>query len=239
MTRDWRTSAEDRQYDVMISLHTHSLFSDGELCVSELVRRSEVRGYRAVAITDHADGASLEFIISRVVPCAEELSAALNIKVLAGVELTHVPPQLVPGMIRQARELGAMIVAVHGETITEPVAPGTNRAAIDGGADFLAHPGLISPEDAVCAAERGVLLEITTRKGHAYTNGHVVLTARAAGAKLVINTDAHAPGDIVGREEAERIARGAGLSREEIEGCFKNAETLIHDLTRDSLKIEN
>jgi len=37
----------------MIDLHTHSLFSDGELIPSELVSRAAAAGYRAIAITDH------------------------------------------------------------------------------------------------------------------------------------------------------------------------------------------
>ena len=44
----------------------------------------------------------------------------------------------------RARALGAQIVLVHGETIVEPVPPGTNHQAIEAGVDILAHPGLIS-----------------------------------------------------------------------------------------------
>jgi len=211
----------------MISLHTHTFFSDGELGVAELVRRAEVKGYRAIGITDHADDANLEFIISSVSRCAEKLNAVLNIKVITGVELTHVPPALIPNMIVRSRKLGAKIVGVHGETIIEPVASGTNRAAILGGADFLAHPGLISAEDAALAAEKGVFLEITTRKGHAYTNGHVVNMARQTGAKMIINTDSHSPSDLVTRKNAELIARGAGLTEKEIKDCFLNSEMIV------------
>ena len=39
----------------MFDLHTHSLLSDGELLPSELARRYEEKGFRAIAITDHAD----------------------------------------------------------------------------------------------------------------------------------------------------------------------------------------
>jgi len=211
----------------MISLHTHTFFSDGELGVSELVRSAEAKGYRAIGVTDHADDANLEFIISSVSKCAERLNAVLDIKVIAGIELTHVPPVLIPEMIERARKLGAKIIGVHGETIIEPVMPGTNRAAITGGADFLAHPGLISSEDAALAAEKGVFLEITTRKGHAYTNGHVVNMARQAGAKMIINTDSHSPSDLVIRKNAELIARGAGLTEEEIKDCFLNSEMIV------------
>ncbi len=213
----------------MISLHTHTFFSDGELGVSELVRRAEAKGYRAIGVTDHVDEANLEFIISSVSKCAEKLNAVLDIKVVAGVEITHVPPVLISEMINRARSLGAKIVGVHGETIIEPVLSGTNRAAILGGADFLAHPGLLSAEDAALAAEKGIFLEITTRKGHAYTNGHVLKMARIAGAKMIINTDSHSPSDLVTRENAELIARGAGLTGEEIRECFFNSEKIVKE----------
>ena len=51
----------------MIDLHTHTLFSDGGLVPSELVRRAEVIGYTAIALTDHADISTLDFIIPRVI----------------------------------------------------------------------------------------------------------------------------------------------------------------------------
>ncbi|MCX7847933.1 MAG: histidinol phosphate phosphatase domain-containing protein [bacterium] len=211
----------------MIDLHTHTFFSDGELGLAELARRAEVAGYEVIGVTDHADGANLELLLPRLVAAARELDGAMRIRVLAGVELTHVPPRMIPAMITRARQLGAQYVVVHGETITEPTAEGTNAAAIDGGADILAHPGLLSLEDAQRAAARGVLLEITTRKGHAYTNGHVVTVARAAGARLVINNDAHDPADLVGPTQARRIARGAGLSDGEIDACLRTAHEFV------------
>lgn len=211
----------------MIDLHTHTLFSDGDLIPSELVRRAVDLGYRGIAMTDHVDASNLSFVVSHVRTAADQLNAVLNIRVVVGVELTHVPPILIPEMIQRARHAGAQIVVVHGETLVEPTAEGTNYAAIKGGADILAHPGLLSAEDAQLAAERGVLIEITTRSGHSYSNGHVAATARAAGAKLVINTDTHGPSNMLRRKDAERLARGAGLTLDEIDQCYNNAEELI------------
>ncbi|WP_429885909.1 PHP domain-containing protein, partial [Geoalkalibacter halelectricus] len=47
----------------MIDLHTHTLFSDGELIPAELIRRAAVAGYTALAITDHVDLSNLDFIL--------------------------------------------------------------------------------------------------------------------------------------------------------------------------------
>jgi len=211
----------------MIDLHTHTLFSDGELIPSELARRAAVKGYTAIGMTDHGDLSNLDLIIPRLLRVAEDLSRAWGVTIVPGIELTHVPPVRFAEAVAEARKLGAKLVIGHGETIVEPVAPQTNRAAIEAGVDVLAHPGLISDEDAALAAEKGVLLEITTRKGHSLTNGHVVRMAQKHGAKLVVNNDAHAPGDLVSQEMAEQIALGAGMTPGEFVDAQENAAELV------------
>jgi putative hydrolase len=96
----------------------------------------------------------------------------------------------------------------------EPVVPGTNRAALEADIDLLAHPGFITEEEAALAAQKNILLELSGRKGHSLTNGHVARVAERTGAALAINADAHAPGDFLTPEMAEKVGLGAGLSRE-------------------------
>ncbi len=199
----------------MIDLHVHTLLSDGALLPTELVRRLEVLGYRAVALTDHVDAGNLESVVAAGRRVAESLSGVQGVKVIPGVELTHVPPAALGELTARARDLGAELVVVHGQTPVEPVAPGTNRAAIDAGVDVLAHPGMITPDEAALAAKKGVALEVTTRGGHNLTNGHVARVALAAGAPLVVNSDAHAPGDLMTPERARLTALGAGLSEDQ------------------------
>jgi histidinol phosphatase-like PHP family hydrolase len=198
----------------MIDLHTHTIFSDGELIPSELVRRAEMKGYKAIGITDHADYTNIEHILS-CVSKAKYLDDVLDIKILPGVELTHVPPQKIGPLAVLARKLGAKIVVVHGETPVEPVRPGTNRAALEARVDILAHPGFITLEEAELARENNVCLEITSRSGHNITNGHVVRMARLAKASMIVDTDTHAPRDLIDSKRAVEIAIGAGLSPEE------------------------
>jgi putative hydrolase len=215
----------------MIDLHTHTFMSDGVLVAAELIRRASVLGYRCIGITDHADSSNLESVIEGAKKAAEALRPHWPIKVIPGVELTHNPPALIPEMIREARRIGALLVVVHGETIVEPVEEGTNSKAITGGADIIAHPGFITPRDAARAARKGVHLEITARKGHSLANGHVAKTALEAGAPLILGTDSHAPGDLTTRENAERVARGAGLRPGDIRRMFANAERLAARLS--------
>jgi histidinol phosphatase-like PHP family hydrolase len=122
--------------------------------------------------------------------------------------------------------MGVPLIVIHGETLAEPVAPGTNRAALRTDIDILAHPGLITAEDAALARDRGIFLELSARKGHSLANGHVAKVARQVGASLIVNTDSHSPGDLISRDEACRVAQGAGLTEAEVEDIFQNAETL-------------
>jgi putative hydrolase len=211
----------------MIDLHMHTIFSDGELIPAELTRRAAVAGYRAMAITDHGDMSNMDLIIPRIAAVADDMGAAWGITVIPGIELTHIAPPDIAAAAKCARDLGAKIVVCHGETIVEPVAPGTNRAAIEAGVDILSHPGLITLEDVKRAAELGVCLELTTRKSHAYCNGHVAKLAFQVGAKLVVNSDSHAPSDLASKEFARKVANGAGLSNSQFDACLQNSAALV------------
>jgi putative hydrolase len=211
----------------MIDLHTHSLLSDGELTPAELMRRFEVAGYSALAITDHGDQSTIDLIIPRVAAFCEEINRQRGIRVIPGIELTHIPPQSIPPLVSKSRELGAKLVVIHGETIVEPVAPGTNKAAIEASADILAHPGLITEEEVLLAKERSVYLELTSRKGHSLTNGHVAQLARKTGASLVLNSDTHAPGDIWPAARLSEIVIGAGMTGDDYQTMIKNAESIV------------
>jgi histidinol phosphatase-like PHP family hydrolase len=216
----------------MIDLHTHSIFSDGELVPSELVRRAAVSGVRVIAITDHVDSSNVDFVVPRLVRVARDLNAAGTITVIPGAEVTHVPPGLFAQVVLKARELGARIVLAHGETLVEPVEEGTNRAAIEARVDILAHPGLITEEDILRAIELDVTLEITARKGHSLANGYVAKEALRLGAALTVNTDSHAPSDLIDRGMAVKILLAAGVSRAALEGVFQRAELLVARATK-------
>ncbi len=211
----------------MIDLHMHTTFSDGELIPAELIRRAKVAGYKAMAITDHADASNIRFIIESVRQLTDGYAHFFDMEVLAGVELTHVPPALMADFVQMARDARAQIVVCHGETVVEPVAQGTNLAAIEARVDVLAHPGLITEVEAKLASEFGVALEITTRRGHSYANGHVAALARRFGARLVIDNDAHAPGDLLSAEMRQKVAYGAGLTPEEYRQTEANAWEIV------------
>jgi putative hydrolase len=134
------------------------------------------------------------------------------IEVLLGVELTHLPPEAIAEAARSARAAGAQIVAVHGETMVEPVPAGTNLAALRcPEVNILAHPGLLSDEEAVLASTRDVFVEISARRGHSLSNGRVAQLCLAAGARLIVDSDGHGPDDLLTEAMARLVALGAGV----------------------------
>ena len=204
--------------DRRIDLHTHSILSDGQLVPSELARRAEKLGHAAIAITDHVDRSNLDWIAPRIAKTAEELNRYMEIRVIPGVELTHVPVRTLTKLAKLARRHGAGLVLVHGETPVEPVHEGTNDAALAcDGVDMLVHPGFLTLDQAERARDAGVFLELTSRNGHCIVNGWVARMANESGAKLLVNTDAHAPEELLTLEQALGVARGAGLDRKKAE----------------------
>ena len=212
----------------MYDFHTHTFLSDGVLSPIELIRRAIHIGYEVMAITDHVGPGNLEFILTALKKDCELAEKHWDIKVMPGIEITHTPKGDIDRLAKEARRLGAGIVNVHGETISEPVEPGTNMAAVSSNnVDILAHPGLITEKEASIAASNKVFLEISARKGHGLANGHVVKTAALAGAQLILDSDAHEPQDLMTREYANKVAIGAGLSPKQATSLLNTSPLIL------------
>ena len=197
---------------MLYDFHTHTSLSDGVLSPIELIRRASVNNYAAIALTDHAATGTMERIIRETIEVCALARRYWNILAIPGIELTHVPAQAIAETARKAKEMGAWLVVVHGESIVEPVEKGTNLTALQcSQVDILAHPGLLSQEEAQLAAANGIFLEITSRYGHCLTNGYVASLAQQVGAKLLLNSDAHSEQDLLTESLADAIIRGTGL----------------------------
>jgi len=212
--------------------HTHTSLSDGALSPMELIRRALVNGYHTIALTDHAGTDSLDRIIQETARACALARSHWDILALPGIELTHIPAKAIAETAERAKQLGACIVVVHGETIIEPVEQGTNLAALHCPyVDILAHPGFLTLEEAKLAAANGIFLEITARKGHCLTNGYIAHLAQQTGAKLLLSSDAHDEQDLLTAFLADAITRGAGL---DATACHQvlttNPQTLIERL---------
>ncbi len=211
----------------MYNLHTHSLLSDGCLLPSELAVHFAAADYKVIAITDHVDYCNIDSTVRAILNFTKHWPKNSPIKVLPGVELTHLPLDQFKPLANYARRAGIKVIIGHGETPVEPVIIGTNRAALEADIDILAHPGRISDSDVKLAKRRGVFLEITSRSGHCQTNAFVAKQALKFGAKLILNLDAHRPEDIISPNELVKIGRLAGLTPAHISTIYKNLQPLL------------
>jgi putative hydrolase len=215
--------------DVLYDFHTHSFYSDGVLSPIELIRRAVVQGYSAIAITDHVAVGSLPRLIKEVSEDCALARAHWDILAIPGVELTHVPPQAISEIAKRAKELGACLVIVHGETSAEPVEKGTNFAAVQSAyVDILAHPGLLTIEEASLAAKNDVFIELTARKGHSATNSHIASVCQKTKARLLVNSDAHHEKDLLMPSLVENILRQSNINqRQRLQIIDRNPLLLI------------
>ncbi len=211
----------------MYNLHCHSLLSDGDLLPSEVAVRYMVKGYKAIAITDHSDYGNIGSNIQSIVEFSKHWPKNYAIQVFPGVELTHIPLEQFKPLAKLARAKGAKIIVAHGETLVEPMIKGTNRSALEADIDILAHPGKITDDDVKFARDKGVFLEVTTRKGHSLSNAYVIKKAIKFGARLIINTDSHSPDDIISPSKVIAMARKSGLSLKQINNIYKDVARFL------------
>jgi putative hydrolase len=205
-------------------MHTHTFLSDGVLLPMEMIRRAEVSGHSVIGLTDHVSYSNYEYVIQALIRDCEVACKEMGILALPGAELTHVPPKRIPELARLCREAGALIIVVHGETISEPVPPGTNKAACNcKDVDILAHPGRITSAECRAAKKNGVMLEITSRRGHSLTNGEVFKTGSSVGCEFLVNSDAHTPSDLIDLDMAGAVAKGAVIGQNDVKKALQKA----------------
>ncbi|MEG1610443.1 MAG: histidinol phosphate phosphatase domain-containing protein [Bilophila sp.] len=204
----------------MIDFHIHVTPFDtggaqGGLLPTEALRLARCAGFRAVGLIVRADASSLSFLFPALLLLVRNCSLYAGVEAFAGVELVHVPPALLPDAVAEARSMGAKLVLAHGETIVRnpatTVETGTNLAAIAAGVDILAHPGLITPQDAAFAAEKGVRLELSLAPWHCLANAHIVRAATLANAPLLLNSDARTPADFYPPDATRTLRQSAAL----------------------------
>lgn len=210
----------------------HIIFSpEAGLESSSILHYASLAGLRCVAVVLVSDGSDFDRVASLAAQI-RRCSLYAGVEAFAGVELRHVPPALLPDAVKEARTAGGRLVLVHGETICDQVEQGTNFAAIEAGADILAHPGLIDAESAAFAAEKGVALEFTSCPRHAFTNAHTAAMARRFGCLLVRGSCARRPEEISTRSFWLSVVRGAdvfesGENKDNLLELLKKSEEVL------------
>ena len=136
---------------------------------------------------------------------AVEQGHDFGVELLVGVELTHVAPTNIDRLAREAKALGAEVVVVHGETIVEPVAPGTNKSA----AIILLSDGRrTTGVDTLEAAKMAAVGEMAAGIAHELNNP---LTTISGFAELILE---ELPPDSTQRADLELIVREARRARD-------------------------
>ena len=202
--------------------HTHTFFSDGLNSPIELIRYAIAAGYRCIAITDHASYSNIDGLIDAAKKDCRLAEQYWDITAIPGVELTNIPADNIDDMAEYAREKGARLVVVHGESTVEKVEPGTNLKAVSSAnVDLLAHPGLLTIREAETAVKNDVYLEITSRAGHSLSNGIVAKIGTRVGARLLLNSDSHSHKDLYMEGIQKKVALSAGLTESQFEEIIK------------------
>ncbi len=219
---------------MIYDFHTHTFFSDGENSPVELARYACASGYKYIGFTDHTSYCNIDNIIESVTRDCNLINQYWNIVAIPGVELTNIPVKSINEMAKYAREKGIKLVTVHGESIVEKVEPGTNREAVNSEyVDILAHPGLLTLEDAQTAAKNNIYIEITSKTGHSLSNGIVARIGLQAGVKFLINSDSHSHLDLYWEDQQEKIALGAGFDKKQVKHILDvDIKSFIKKLSR-------
>lgn len=218
----------------MIDFHIHIIWDgcaprEEGMLPAEALHYAALYGCRGAALILRADGSGLRDL-TQLARTVRRLSLYANVEAFTGVELVHVPPALLPDTVREARERGAQLVLAHGETLDEPVAPGTNLAAVEAGVDILAHPGLVDDEVAAYAAEKGVALELSACPRHALTNAHVAAMADKHGCALAPGGNVRTPLEFARHLPWNAVCKGAAMTPA-MTGKFHNdARTMVKRL---------
>jgi putative hydrolase len=235
---------------LLADLHTHTVASGHAFStVTEMAAAARDAGLELVAITDHGPGLpggphEWHFINLKAMP-----ARMFGVTVLKGVEanVTEEAELDLPEAVLE--RLDFVAAGFHPGFGWEEASTGALTEALlaviaNPYVDMVSHPGnarypVDIPTIARAAAEHGVIVELNdftfapygSRKGSEDREREFALAAKAAGAPLAINSDAHYHGDVGSFSNAGAAARELGFT----EADFINrdaATVLTHLLAR-------
>jgi DNA polymerase (family 10) len=208
-------------------LHVHSDWSDGSESLESIVEGAAAFGHEYVAITDHATGPGVVGGIGldddRLREELSEIRAVddeADIDVFAGVEANIDADGAITVGDDLLAELDLVVASPHsGLGATGPQATDRLVSAIEHPeVDIIGHPSgrllnqrsgmtVDSERVAEAAAEHDVALEVNSNPARLDLPGEDVRAAVEAGARVVINTDAHSSAEFENIRYGVRTAR--------------------------------
>jgi DNA polymerase (family 10) len=198
--------------DLRGDLHVHTDASDGTASLEEMVAAARARGLQYIAVTDHArfaeviGGLTPDGLRAQIDAIAKLNETLDGFRVLTGIEVNVQSDgslDLPDGLLAKLDVVAASVHSHFRQTKDEMTAR-LRRAIANDHVDILAHPtgrkiGERPPYDADwdlvfrAAAERDCTLEINANPIRLDLSSDLARRAVAAGCKLSIGSDAHAP----------------------------------------------
>lgn len=195
--------------DLRGDLHTHTSLTDGTATLEEMVAAARARGYRYLAVTDHApllrmQRMTLEKALDQRARL-RRLEAEGSMALLHGTELNIQPDGSLDWPDDVLAGFDVVVACVH-SAFSQSRAEMTARilrAVENPHVNVLGHPtgrsiGRRGPVDAdwdavfAAAARTGTALEVNGSPDRLDLDGELVRRALAAGARLALSSDAHA-----------------------------------------------
>jgi DNA polymerase (family 10) len=221
--------------DIRGDLHSHTTLSDGHNTLEEMAAAARSRGYAYFAITDHSashgfgDHVTAERLEQRIEEVEAWNQGKRGFRLLAGSEINigldgslDYPEELV-------RRLDWVVASVHTSfAIDEKEMTARVLAAIENpDVDCIGHLtgrligrrepyGIDVEAVAEAAASTGTMLEINGNPNPRDLSEHHARLAREAGARIVINTDAHRIETLENMRYGVATARRAWLGKDDI-----------------------
>jgi putative hydrolase len=217
--------------------HSHSDWSDGGSPIREMAETARDLGHRYWALTDHsprltiAHGLSAERLREQL-DLVSELNAELSpFRILTGIEVDILEDGSLDQDAQLLAELDVVVASVHSKLRMER-APMTKRmvaAIANPHSDILGHctgrllsersrpPSSFDAEEVfTMCAETGTAVEINSRPERRDPPEELLELALSIGCDFVIDTDAHAPGQLEWQWRGCEQAVKAGVAADRI-----------------------
>lgn len=212
--------------DIKGDLHMHTAWSDGASSIEEMIEACRARGYEYMAITDHsyylkvANGLSAERLLRQNEEIKEWNAKFTDIEILSGIEMDILPDGTLDYEDDVLKQLDFVIASIH-SSFSQPqeqIMERLKTALYNPYVKLIAHPTgrIIGRRDGYSvdmeelirlAAETNTALELNANPHRLDLSAVHLKMAQEAGAKLMINTDAHAI------EHLEFMETGASAGR--------------------------
>jgi DNA polymerase (family 10) len=231
--------------DVRGDLHTHTDWSDGNDTIAEMLRAAAEFGHDYYAVTDHATGPGvvggtgldddrLREQMPAVRAAADDLEA--DLAVFTGVEANVDADGGLSVEDDVLADLDVVVASPHaGLDVADDATDRLVTAIEHPDVNVLGHPtgrlldrrsGLSIDPDRLgaAAAENGVALEVNAFPPRLDLSGGAVKAAVEAGATVVVNTDAHTPGDFQNLRYGVHTARRGWAEPDDVLNCWPTEE---------------